>query len=857
MAQIVPAGNAAVVDQLEEQESTTKPGSAGGQELTSREFMGWVDEIHWQPDWRAMADRDCDYYDNNQLDPDTLAEIERRGMLPVVKNMIQPTIDVVLGLEAKMRTDWRVSGDNDQFADVAEALSQRLFEAERESHADRAIADAHAGQVKAGIGWVEVVRSSDPFQFPYEANSVHRRELYWDWNARKPMLQDKLYLIRRRWFYTDQVKAFFPKFKDELSRMGEGFPLDTLLTGRLESAHRGFEQAQELRLTLEEWEWRNPSNNRIALFEVWYSRYVRGYVLKLPDERTVEFDRQNKFHMAAVASGRIRPQPAVYSKLRRAIFAGPVKLVDIDAGRRDTSYVPFFGYREDLTGIPYGLIRTMISPQDEINARTQKMLWLLGAKRVTMDADALDKESNDVSEVLDEITRADAVVVMNPNRTNRDQYAFRVDENLSLADAQFKILQENKTDLQMVRGIFNAMLGSESGATSGVAINSLVEQSTTVLASIISSYQDSRRGVGNRLVELIVQDLTGRQVEVLIEESGAKRKTIILNQPSRDEQTGQPYLKNDVSRSRFKVGVLDVQTAPAYRQQQLTMLSEVMKGLPPEMQAILAPAYLEITDLPKRKEMAEQFRKHLGLVDPEGLPPEERAQVEQQMAEQAEMAKRMALAQLAEQENKAAKLKAEADKVAAEAANMGAADGQANEAVMKAQQAAQEQVAALTHQVQELQRGIADKRLEIAARYKADTLKAKLEAASKVRSTEVGGVSDKAVAQLKELVSSLQADLREMEQRMKAESKDALYAERDRSEGRAESDTSKILKQLMESSEKRDDSIASAIEDLGVMMAKAHEQVREAIAETNKAGSERFEKLASMVAAELSEGDEK
>jgi hypothetical protein len=853
MAQIIPRGDSPVGEQ-EEGDDTGKSAT----ELTSTEFFEWVEEIHWQPDWRKGSDRDADYYDNNQLDPETLAEIERRGMLPVVKNMIQPTIDVVLGLEAKMRTDWRVTADSDAYTEVAEAMSQKIFEAERESKADRAIADAHASQVKAGVGWVEIVRSSDPFGYPYEANHVHRRELYWDWNSRKPMLQDKLYLIRRRWFYAKQVAAFFPNFKMTLEQAGEGFPVDSLLTNRFESAQRGFEVDQELRTTLEEWEWRNPSNNRIALFEVWYSRYVRGHVLKLPDDRTVEFDRRNRFHTAAVASGKIKPIPAVYTKLRRAIFCGPFKLADVDAGRRETSYVPFFAYREDLTGVPYGLIRTMISPQDEINARTQKMLWLLGAKRVTMDADALDEKSNDVSEVLDEITRADAAVVLNPNRTNRDQYAFRVDENLSLADAQFKILQENKNDLQMVRGIFNAMLGSEKGATSGIAINSLIEQSTTVLASIVSSYQDSRREVGNRLMELIRQDLVGRQVEVVTEESGANRKTIILNQPVRDQQTGMTYLKNDVERSRVKVGIMEVQTSPAYRQQQLTMLAEVMKGLPPEMQAILAPAYLEMSDIPKRKEIADQFRKKLGLVDPENMAPEERQQFEQEQAQAAEMNQRMALAQLTEQEAKAAKLKAEAEKITAEASSMvSGVDGQVNDAVAKTQQAAQEQVAALTQQVQALERGIADKRLEIAARYKADTLKAQLEAASKVRATEASGVGDKAVSGLKEMVAALQADLREMEQRMKAEHKDALYAERDRAETRSGSETSEILRKLMESSEKRDDSIAAAIEELGGMMVKAQEQVREAIEETNKAGTERFEKLASMVAAELSEGEDR
>lgn len=31
-------------------------------------FTRWLDEIEQQPAWRSRADRECDYYDGNQLD---------------------------------------------------------------------------------------------------------------------------------------------------------------------------------------------------------------------------------------------------------------------------------------------------------------------------------------------------------------------------------------------------------------------------------------------------------------------------------------------------------------------------------------------------------------------------------------------------------------------------------------------------------------------------------------------------------------------------------------------------------------------------------------------------------------------
>ena len=58
-------------------------------------------EIRLQPMWRKEADLDAEYYDGNQLDHQTLDDMQRLGMAPLIRNLIRPTIDVALGMEAK------------------------------------------------------------------------------------------------------------------------------------------------------------------------------------------------------------------------------------------------------------------------------------------------------------------------------------------------------------------------------------------------------------------------------------------------------------------------------------------------------------------------------------------------------------------------------------------------------------------------------------------------------------------------------------------------------------------------------------------------------------------------------------
>src|SRR3546814_17083988 len=116
-----------------------------------------------------------------------------------------------LGMEAKNRTDWRAGADDDQWQDVAEALSAKMHEVERESQADRATSEGYAHQVKSGFGCVEVSRNSNPFEYPYRVKSIHRREIFWDWRSTQPDWSDARYVVRKRWFDTDPLPDFFPK----------------------------------------------------------------------------------------------------------------------------------------------------------------------------------------------------------------------------------------------------------------------------------------------------------------------------------------------------------------------------------------------------------------------------------------------------------------------------------------------------------------------------------------------------------------------------------------------------------------------------------------------------------------------
>lgn len=628
-------------------------------------------EIRAQPAWRREADRCADYYDGNQLDADTVATLQDRKQPPLITNLIKPTIDTVLGMEAKTRTDWRVRPEDDEVAndEMAEALSVKLKHAEVESRADRACSDAYAAQMKAGMGWVEVSREADPFKCAYRAKHVHRREISWDWKSEAYDLSDARYLVRRRWLDLEHAVAMMPQYAG-LFRMttGQWAGFDPMIeqnTGLIQS----FDIERDTKLDATDW--RDTERQRVCLYEIWYRKWVSGHVMRLPNGRVIEADFNNQRHCEAIIAGVATVKQATFQKVRLAWYCGPHFLYDIPSPYRHKNfpYVPFFGYREDLTAAPYGLIRSMISPQDEINARKSKMLWLLNSRRVVTDSDAVV----DHDKTAQEIARPDAYVMLNANR--KPNSGFRVEDSGEMAPQQHNVMQEAKQEIAEASGIHKSMQGQASAATSGLAINSLVEQGLSTLAEINDNYRFARRLVGEMLFDLVQEDLSKGQQRVTVGE-GRSKKVIMLNVPAQDPETGQTVMQNDVAKVRAKIVLDDIPSTPTYRMQQLSMLSEITKSLPPQLQGQIIDFVIEATDLPKRHELADRLRGAVGIKDEQTMQAEnEQAQALQQeqmaaLKQQQEIAEKTFVLDAAERAARIRKLNAEADVADANAADI-------------------------------------------------------------------------------------------------------------------------------------------------------------------------------------------
>lgn len=609
------------------------------QQLSLEALERIVGDMRNEPEWRLSASRECAYYDNKQLDSQIIMDMHDRGIMPVIRNLIAPTIDVVLGMEAKNRRNFKVITEDAQMQEVGDALSVKLSEAERASRADRATSDAYASQIKAGFGCVEVARESDPWLGPYRVKAIHRNEIYWDWRSREPDWSDARWVCRHRWLDEDELLVRFPSKRKLIENLQY---LDSPAWMQVFDDHEVGDLLQAVEAahttSLQDREWYHGERRRYKLIELWYRVWQRMMFLELPNHQFLEFDRENERHVAAVVTGRAELVERVIAVPRLSWWLGPHRLADMESPYPHNSfpYVPFWGYREDESGIPYGMIRRMMSPQDEINARLSKMIWLLSAKTLMGDSDAFDMPLRDVA---NEAGRPDAVIFLNPKRRNPgDKPELKTDYQLS--QQQFQALKDAEGAVQDSAGVYQAMLGKDvAGVESGVAINSLVEQGATTLAEINDNYRYARTLVGELLLSLIKEDIGTNPMDVHIEELGSRR-TIVLNQPYFDSEKQVEYRRNDLVSTRMKVSLSEIPDTPAYRMEQQKQLTEFTKSLPDDLKQLIAHIVVQGSDLPHKNEIARLIAQATGAAAPETLTPEQRQEYEAQKQVQAEDAER-------------------------------------------------------------------------------------------------------------------------------------------------------------------------------------------------------------------------
>ncbi len=576
----------------------------------------WRARAFERQQWRRDTAKAHEYWDGNQFDSMTAYLYESRGIPMIAHNCIKRWVNSVVGTLERNLTDGVVRLEDNAMEALELALSQELKEAERMTHADRACLDAADSMVKGGIGWVEVGTVDDPFQYPDAVSSIPWREMYWDRvnGDTRADLNGSIWFERRRYFEREDLLV---RFTDPEQRR----IIETCGTSGDQVAW--FEPELMLR---NEQAWRDPNrwtqfaptDSSVTLSEYRYRVWVEGYVVDTPGGPQI-FDPEDADHMAAFQMGLVEPRAATYRRIRQSYWLGPHCLYDAwcKVPNQEVGWIPFICYQEDKTGAPYGLVRDMISLQDEINATKAKAHWSLDSSTLVADSDRV-LDWDDAREALN---RRDGAIALNPAVRNGH---FQIDRHEGLTAQQLEMHRDAVATIGYVHGLEGPIAAGRDPGQSGVSQQVQIEQSMTCIGKPMAHYSEARRKTLDLLLAQRIARMGVNPQQMRYRDKQGAQRSVAVNVPTPD---GGFLSLTELKR---KVVLDDVPSTPTFRQQQFREIVDTLRAMPPQAQMMLLPAMFEMSTLPNREVYADMARQMLGQAQPK--TPEEAAAMQREQA---------------------------------------------------------------------------------------------------------------------------------------------------------------------------------------------------------------------------------
>lgn len=372
---------------------------------------------------RKESERDRDYVDNKQLTAEELATYKKRGQPPVIDNRIKTKIDYLVGLEKQQRIDPKALPRTPKHEDDADAATEALRYVAEEQDYDAKRSSVWRNILVEGAGGigVSVVEAKDYNGQPGIDITIKRYSwdrIFWDPHSAETDFEDAGYKGVVIWMDYDDALAMY-RDNPEAANI-----LDVTLTNAPSDT---YDDKPKHSL------WADKKRKRVRICQIWVKR----------DEQ---------WHFAEYTKGGI-------------LKAGLSPFVT-DKGDTDCELI-FQSAYVDRDNNRYGLVREMITLQDEINKRRSKSLHLLSSNQTQYEKGAI----KDVEKFRREKAKPDGTMEVAPGAL-RDGAVVTI-SGVELATAQFQLLQESKNAIDL-KGPNATEMGDKTGGSNSASGRAIV-----------------------------------------------------------------------------------------------------------------------------------------------------------------------------------------------------------------------------------------------------------------------------------------------------------------------------------------------------------------------------------------------
>ena len=509
---------------------------------------------------RAESERSRDFYDGHQWTKEEVAALQQRRQPVVTINRIQRKVDAMVGIEQRSRTDPRAFARNPQDEEAADIATKALVYVDDQTRFDSMRSSAFENMIVEGYGGCEIIAEERGGQFQVVVNRLRWEEIFFDPHSREKDFSDASYVGCIKWMTLDQALELY---EDAYKPKGKGDTLTDLLTATFSSVQDG-DTYDDRPLGTDRFKWGDERQRRVRVAQMYYRRKGVWYLAIL------------------TGGGEVLNTVSPY--------------VD-ENGEPTCPIVLMTGYI-DRENRRYGVVRSMISAQEEVNKRRSKLLHLLNTRQTMGIRGAVDAQT-----VKRELSKPDGHVDYDPAFAEQGLRPFEVIPTNDMAGGQFNLLAESKDEIDKL-GPNASLIGQLQGQQSGRAILAQQQAGLVELAPLYDSLKDWTIRAYRQMWMRIRQFWTEERW-IRITDNVEAAEFVQVNVFQGFDPMGQPIVANQVA--QMDVDIL-IDEAPDYvtlRQEQFEQLSQMAQAgipIPPELM-------IEASNLRDKPRILEEMRQ--------------------------------------------------------------------------------------------------------------------------------------------------------------------------------------------------------------------------------------------------------
>jgi hypothetical protein len=443
---------------------------------------------------RERAEARRDYRDLKQWSEKEAAALEARGQAPIVFDQFGKKVDAICGLEIQRRSDPKALPITPKHEKASDAITDALRYVEARTNFDEIASEVFEDKIVEGYGGVIIEVSEKKDDFVIEINQLYWDRIYFDPHSRRKDFKDAKYFGITLWMDKSDAEDRFKASKDKIEALMVSKGMDG------------------------------------TTFE---------------DRPTNWIDRKRK---------RVRVNEEYFlqgGKWMQVFYTGDTVLIEpkespyLDEMGDPTCPIELQSDFTDRDNNRYGYTERLKDPQDEINHRRSKALFMLSSKSIIAERGAFADVPREV--VLDEMRKGMSFLEKTPGTE------VIVDQQQELGQSQLAFYQDAQNAMDSV-GINPELTGGSENAISGRAFLARQQGGMVELARVFSRHSEWKRRVYRQIWSRIKQFWTEEKWVRVTDEEDAM-KFVGLNTPiTRIEKMMEEQSGKDISDIRQQAG---------------------------------------------------------------------------------------------------------------------------------------------------------------------------------------------------------------------------------------------------------------------------------------------------------------